>query len=294
MTGMWGRGGLSVVELLKRTAKESWEDDVFAQAGSLAFYHFLAIFPVILLLLMLLTPLADVGKDMRHLLASSFDDFLPSSAAKLVSGAIADLDANAHAARGSLIFGTLVAVWAAINASWAMIVGLNTAYETKEDRGWREIALSAGALAVAVVVLVFAALLAMHTLRVTPGASAIYNLLAPLARWAAVVVILLISFALFYRFGPNLKRREWRWSTPGAVFAAILWIGLTVAFRAWCDRLGNYQQIYGRAAAAVALLLWIYLTSATVLIGAELNSEIEKASGRAGGSREPRPQRRKR
>ncbi|HZU23901.1 MAG TPA: YihY/virulence factor BrkB family protein [Bryobacteraceae bacterium] len=278
MPQTWSLGGLSVIELLKRTARESWEDEVFGQAARLAFYHFLAIFPVLLLVLMALTRLAGAGADMRTALTGSFRQFLPADAASLVAGAINDLTGSARAAAASLFFGALSAVWASFNAAWAMIVGLNIAYEVDEDRDWRRIALISSGLALTVVALIFAALVAMHVLGGSRNGMA-----AGLLRWAAVTGILLISFGLFYRFGPNLKNQAWQWSTPGAVFAALLWVGATFGYREYCDHFGHYQQIYGRAAAMAALLLWMYMTSAAVLIGAELNSEIEKASDHVEG-----------
>src|SRR5581483_9686811 len=177
--------------------------------------------------------------------------FLPQSAAALVAGAISDLSSNARASAASLAFGALSAVWASINAAWAMIVGLNIAYEVNEDRNWARIVRIASALALTVVALIFAALIAMHIL----GGSS-DTVAAGLLRWAAVTVILLISFGLFYRFGPNLKNPAWQWSTPGAIFAAILWVGSTLGFRGYCNRVGHYEQVYGRVAAMAALLLW--------------------------------------
>src|ERR1700722_13279229 len=124
----WSLGGLSVRELLQRTVRESWRDDVFGQAARLAFYHFIAIFPVLLLLLMPLAGLAGTGSDMRQMLTQSLTRVLPPPAALLVSGAIEDLNSSAHAGVFLLVaIGS--SLWAGFNASWAMIVGLNTAYE---------------------------------------------------------------------------------------------------------------------------------------------------------------------
>jgi membrane protein len=275
---MWDLGGLSWRELLKRTIKESWQDEVFGQAGRLAFYQFVSLFPLLLLLLLPLARLSGTGAAMRELLSGSFRRLLPQRAALLVTGAISDLNTNARAG-GDLLIAACGAIWAGINASWAMIRGLNTAYETKEDRNWRQIVKAAAALALAVYSLVFAALLAAHYLGDTLPRGGPALIAIRIAAWGAIAAIVLISFALFYRFGPNLKNRQWQWSTPGAVFGAALWVGCTLLFREYFDRFSSYPRIYGRAAAAAMLLMWMYMTSATVLIGAEMNSEIEKARG---------------
>lgn len=284
MAGMWRLGGLSAAELLKRTARESWEDDVFGLAARLAFYHFLAIFPVLLLVLIPLAALSGAGADMRGLLTRSVRQFLPSDAASLVSAAVADLDSNARAS-GALVIAILGAAWAGFNASWAMISGLNTAYETEEDRSFGQIAARSACLGLAVVVLVVAALFATHYIG-RPVAGSAGSLVRRGCDWAAIVLILMISFGLFYRYGPNLKNDRWQWSTPGAVFGAALWVASTLAVQAYFDHFGSEHRVYGRLGPVAALLIWLYMTSATVLIGAELNAEIEKA---ADGRDQPGP-----
>jgi membrane protein len=282
MAGMWTLGGLRFRELLRRTARESWEDEVFGQAARLAFYHFIAIFPGLLAVLMLLARMAGTGTAMRSVLATSFWQLLPAQAAALVTGAIVDLDANVRG-RGVLVgVAAASAVWAGVNACWAMMVGLNTAYETAEDRAWWKIGRTAVGLGAAVLGLTLEALLATHYAGVAVERAVGRGTLMTLADWTAIAGILLIVLAVFYRFGPNLRRREWRWATPGATFAAVLWICATLAARQYFDHFSSYSRIYGRAAAATMLLMWLYVTNAAVLIGAEMNSEIEKAGEESG------------
>src|SRR5581483_6124222 len=275
MRGMWTLGGLPLRELLRRTARESWEDEVFGQAARLAFYHFIAIFPGLLVLLILLARMEQTGAAMRQVLDTSFRQLLPDQAAALVTGAIADLEANVHA-RGLLLgAATASAVWAGVNACWAMMVGLNTAYETAEDRAWWKIGLTAVALAAAVLALTVIALMAAHYAGAAVERAVGRGTPVHLAEWSAIVGVLLATFAIFYRFAPNLQGSNWRWATPGAAFAAILWVAATLAARQYFDRFSAYPHIFGRAAAAAMLLMWLYLTDAAVLIGGEMNSEIE-------------------
>jgi membrane protein len=271
-------GGLTIFELLKSTARESWQDQVFGQSARLAFYYFLAIFPTLLFLLIPMAHLKNSGAEMRQILADSFQQILPGGTSGLVAGAIRDLDINARQHGFLLLFSAAGAVWAAVNAALAMIVGLNTAYEVRDDRPWHRIGAVAAGLASVVIAIVFVALAGTyyigHALGM-PGRH--FDLLAQLARWVAIFLLLLISLGLFYRFGPNLKGEKSRWITPGAVFAAVLWALSALVFRAYFDTFGTYQQIYGRVASVAMLLMWLYVTSATVLIGAELNCEIAKA-----------------
>jgi membrane protein len=268
-------GDISAFDLLKRTARESWDDEVFGQSARLAFYHFMAIFPALLIVLIPLTRLPSHGSAMERMLTGSFGQILPRESAVLVVNAMADLDKNAKVGGLVLMLGALGALWAGMNASLAMIAGLNQAYETREDRGWLRILLIAAALAVAVIGLVFGTLVALHFAAIVFGPAR--GASRTLVQWLAVVSILTMSFALFYRFAPNLRAHKWVWSFPGAGAGALLWTAATLLLRAYFNQFSSYHEIYGRVAPAAMLLLWLYLTSAAVLIGAELNSEIEKA-----------------
>ena len=100
-------------------------------------------------------------------------------------------------------------------------------------------------------------------------------------QWSVIVMLLFLSFASLYRFAPNLRDQRWEWSTPGAVVATSLWAGSTLLLRTYLH-FSSFQTIYGGLGAVVTLLLWLYLTSAAIFIGGEVNSEIEKAAAEAG------------
>ena len=98
-----------------------------------------------------------------------------------------------------------------------------------------------------------------------------------LLEWVVLIVTVSFSFAILYRFGPNLRDRRWQWSTPGAVCALLLWIAATFGARIYFDHINNYARSYGHLNGVVMLLLWLYVTNGAILIGGEMNSEIEKA-----------------
>ncbi len=160
-----------------------------------------------------------------------------------------------------------------------MIYGLNIAYEVQEHRNWRQMtATIVGmtlSLAVAGTVAVFlifcSAYLQVHFHQ---GAFALHGL-----EWLVVAATLTFSFALLYRFAPCLTDYAWRWSTPpGALAALILWIASTVGARLYFNHVNNYATSYGHLNGVVMLLLWLYVTNGAILIGGEMNSEIEKAA----------------
>ncbi len=284
MVDLWTLGGLSWRELLKRTWRESWQDAVFGQAARLAFYHFLAIFPSLLLLMFLLLKSPEFGSAMRHTLADALRQIMPQGSAELIQKVIYELDARAHEGIGAITAG-LAAAWAALNGTWAMTSALNTAYEVQERRTFWKIALTVFGLTLAILILSVVALavvlygiqialvIARH-FEIHSNSALVFRLI----EWPAIAVLLLLAFALFYRFGPNLSDREWRWSTPGAAIALILWIGSALLIRFYFDLFHSYDRIYSGLSAVAMLLIWLYFTSAAVLIGGELNSEIEKAA----------------
>jgi membrane protein len=215
--------GLSWRELVKRTCRSSWEDEVFGQAARLAFYYFLGIFPALLLLLLLLDTFGNTGSELRNTLLDSFQQVVPREASALITKTTGELNAKAVIGSGAL-WAALSAAWATLNGTWAMIVGLNRAYEVKEERRWWRVLSIAFGLTISLGLMGLMALgtmlygsragttisqhLGVHTLSPYPWR---------VIQWPVIIDLLLFSFASLYRFGPNLKDRRWQWSTPGAL-----------------------------------------------------------------------------
>lgn len=281
-------GGLSLRELARRTARESWKDAVFGHGSRMAFYHFLAIFPSLLVFLGLAGRVPHLGEHIRDAVRDLVQQLLPGPASLMLGNMLTEL--NQHAMSGQLLTSLAGALWAALNGTWAMIFGLNMAYEVQERRPWWKLGTTIAALtvslalsgSVALLLIFFGGELANRFSRqhLSPGEAAIAF---RAFEWAILVALLLSSFALLYRFGPNLRDHQWRWSTPGALFALILWIGSTLAARLYFEHVDNYQRVYGHLNSVVMLLLWLYVTNGAILIGGEMNSEIEKAGARRDG-----------
>ena len=281
MKSLWSLGGLSWRELIVRTWHETWEDEIFGQAARLAFYHFLAIFPCLLLLFFVLSNLPPAEAQLRNTLLESLRSLLPASSSELMESMIPQLKDTAHTGMAAWSAG-VSAVWAAVNGTWAVIGGLNIAYEVKEQRPtWKVVAIAV-ALAIALAVLFLIALTVTAV-----AARWIPELGLRWLQWPMIGVLLLISFALFYRFGPNLSDRAWQWSTPGAGLAMVLWLTAAGLMRFYSAHFHSYRVVYKQLNGAATLLLWFYFTSAAVLIGGEMNSEIEKAARERDGQPHP-------
>ena len=267
------------------------------QLGSLSNY-FLGIFPALLLLLVLLNTFASTGSEFRNALLDSFQQIFPPDGSALITKTTGELNERAAIGTGA-IWAVLVAAWAILNGTWAMIVGLNKAYGIKEERPWWKISIIAFGLTISLATM---GLMALAAMLYGSRAGAIishhlglhaHTVAWRVMQWLVIVILLLVSFASIYRFGPNLKDQRCQWSTPGAVVATSLWAGSTLLLRISQQHFSTSSTIYGGLSAVVTLLLWLYLTSAAIFIGAEINSEIEKAAVEAGHRDVRRPEQRR-
>lgn len=290
MAEWWIIRAISWRELARRTWREMWDDEVFAKSARLAFYFFFALFPVLLLLVVLLTETGRSGSQFRKILLDAFNQVLPPNASALIAKTIRQQNAHPLLGTGALLSGA-TAVWGALNGTWATIAALNDAYEVKERRSWRRLFITIVGLTISLSVLDFIALAiilygnqAGIIIGRRLGAPVIFAILWRVGEWAVIVILLLSSFALLYRFAPNIKNGRWQWSTPGAVIAVILWVAATLLLRVYQEHFGS-SRIYGDVNAVATLLLWLYFTGAAILIGGEMNSEIEKASAEVGRKR---------
>jgi membrane protein len=288
MSDLCSLRGLSWREFLKRTCCSSWEDEVFGQAARLAFYYFLGIFPALMLLLLLLDTFGSTGSELRNTLLDSFQQIVPRGASALIAKTTGELTAKAIIGSGAL-WAALSAAWATLNGTWAMIVGLNRAYEVKEERRWWRSLTIAFGLTISLGVMGLMALGAMlygrraeTTMNQHFGGYTLFPFPWRVIQWPVIIVLLLFSFASLYRFGPNLKHQRWQWSTPGAVVAIALWVGSTLLLRIYQEHFSSSGRIYGGLEPVATLLLWLYSTGAAILIGGEANSEIEKAASKTG------------
>ncbi len=278
---LWTLGGLSLFELLRRTARHSWKDAVFGQGSRMAFYQFLAIFPALLMFLAICARVPHFNDHMKDALQHLSSQVLPAEASSLFEQMLGEL--NQRALTGLQLISTFAgAAWAAHNGTWAIIYGLNRAYEVEEHRSrwelWLTVIGLTLALALAGAVAVF---LIFCGVRLQADMHPSYIALR-MAEWLVLILLLSFSFAVLYRFGPNLRDHKWSWSTPGAVCALILWVGATVAARLYFDHINSYQRSYGHLSGVAMFLLWLYFTNGAILIGGEMNSEIEKAAAEKG------------
>ncbi|HZT58915.1 MAG TPA: YihY/virulence factor BrkB family protein [Pyrinomonadaceae bacterium] len=273
-------GGLSWKQLAKRVYEETTEDGILGYAAQLSYYFLLALFPALLFLTSLLGYFAGTDLELRAGLFRYLSAVLPGDASQLVAKTVNDVTQGSGG--GKLSFGILATLWAASSGMTAISESLNAAYDLKETRPWWKVRLVAIALTVALSFLIVTALVLVlygHNLAdavaVRYGMGDEFALVWKIAQWPIVLVFVLLSFALIYYFAPDTRGRGWKWLTPGSVIGVALWLLVSFAFRAYLHFFNTYSTTYGSLGAVIILMLWFYFTGAAILVGGEINSEIE-------------------
>lgn len=263
--------------ILRRVYVESLDDRITTVAAGITFFSLLALFPAITALVSLYGLIADPAAVRDHLFALSF--MLPAGTFQIVEDQVSRILAQGEAELGfKLAIGLAIALWGANAGVKAAIDGLNIAYEETEKRGFLMLNALSLTFTFAAILLVLAAAgmvtvapLIIAELGLPPAAT--WAIAA--GRWVLTFVVLTVALSVIYRFGPSRENARWRWVTWGSAVAAMLWILVSISLSIYLSRFTDYNATYGSLGAAVALMMWIWLSSCAVLIGAELNAEIE-------------------
>jgi membrane protein len=265
-------------DVARRTLKEVKSDNVPITAAGVAFYGMLALAPTMVALVSiygLVTTPDEAAKQVQGLTSA-----LPGEAARLLVDQLKSITgANSSGLGIKLALSLVGLLWSASSGTTALIRGLGIAYDEPEGRGFvklRSRALVLTLIAIVGAVLVLGLTVALPAILDAAGFSSVGKTVGLVLRWPLLGLLGLVGLAALYRYGPDRDKPRWRWVSPGAVLATILWVIGTGLFALYAGRFGSYNQTYGTLAGAVVLLLWLYLTSLAVLVGAELNSELER------------------
>ena len=287
MASLWALGNLGWRELAKRVWKEIQEDEVFGRAAELSYYFLLALFPFLIFLTSIIGFVLGSGTGTRRTLFDYLARVMPPSAYQLITDTMTEV--SAASSGGKISFGILAALWAASNGLSAITSSLNTAYDVKETRPWWKQRLTAIALTIALSVFIISALVLVVAggsiadwLAATFGLGSTFPVAWKIIQWPVVLGCMIFAFALIYYFAPDLHDQKWTWLTPGSAIGVVLWLLVSIAFRVYLQFFDSYSATYGSLGAVIILMLWLYLTGAAVLIGGEINSEIEHAAAQQG------------
>ena len=279
----WAIPAKGWLAVLKRSWAEMGKDNLTLIASGVAFYAFLALVPLLGAIVLTYGLVAEPSSVVQHF--QQLSTMLPADAARLIGEQLMNVVNTAGNKKGfGLLLALLLAFWGATKATGAIVTALNITYEEEETRGFVKrtalnLAMVLGAV-LAVGVAMAAITIFSQVERLIPGAPGIVLLLIRLVSWVALALLAAGGAAAVYRYAPDRDNAKWRWLTPGSVFAAVAWGALTAGFGVYVANFGNYNATYGSLGAVVVLLTWLYLTALLLLLGAELNAELEHQTER--------------
>lgn len=265
-----------------RVWAELGDDHVATFAAGVAFFGLLALFPAVGATIALAAVVLDpvmIELQLQGLLSA-----LPPGAAQIVQDQLRDVVASSRGDVGiAAIAGLLISLYSAAKGMKVLIEGMNLAYDEKEKRGFLRLNLLAiGMTLGAILVLIgaLAAMVAVPAMLGNLGMTQAGEALLRYGRWIVLGVMALVGLAALYRYGPSRDAPKWRWVSPGSVLATVLWILGSAAFSVYAANFGSYNETYGALGGVIVLLTWLWLSAYVVLLGAELNSEIEHQTRR--------------
>ncbi len=269
--------------ILVRAAKSSLADGITDIAATLAYYAFLAV-PAILLLSVGIFSLV-AGPDTVNSLMDRLEGVVPPEAISLFRDSLNRTLDNSRGGIALVAVGSVVAIWTASGAMTGLIRGLNRVYGRTETRGFvrqrrASLVLLACALLAAGLVLTLL-VLGPVVVDAVGGALDLEDEIGWIwwtVQWPILVLALLGVFATLLYFGPDVEDRHWRYITPGAVVAVVLWNLVSGLFGVYVSLVGSYNKVWGSLAAVIILLTWLWLSALVLLFGAEINAEVERAA----------------
>jgi membrane protein len=268
--------------VLRRTVREFRDDNLTDWAAALTYYAVLALFPALLVFVALIGLFGQYPKTTDSLL-EIVGKLGPQSAIDTFRGPITSVVRNKGGAGALLGVGLLGAVWSASGYVGAFMRASNAIYEVEEGRRfWK---LRPIQIAVTLVMVLMAAAVAMAIVVTGPLAHAIGDVIGlggtavlvwDVAKWPVLLVVVLTMFAILYYVAPNVRLPGFRWLSPGAVLAIVIWLISSVAFGVYVRNFGSYNKTYGALGGVIIFLVWMWLTNLALLLGAEFNAELER------------------
>lgn len=279
-------------EVVIRVWNQSWLDNIGLVAAGVAFYGFLALVPLLGILVLGYGIFSQPATVIDHV--TTMVRFLPPDVVKLIGQLLMNaVHASEQGSRLGILAALSVALYAGSNGAGAIMSALNIAYEEKEKRGLLRfygiaIIITVGATLIALVAL--AVMAAVGELeRILPKATPAMLVVGKAGLYAAMALLAAGVAATLYRFGPSRQDARWQWLTPGSIFTSIVWLLLAIGFSFYVTRLTDYSATYGSIAAIVMLLTWMYLSAYAFLFGAELNAELEHQTAKDSTTGRPEP-----
>jgi membrane protein len=279
---------LASIRALKATVQEFQRDDALGIAAQLAYYLILALFPFILVLVSLLGTFGS--EELASEVLGYFQQVMPEQAYEIIKDFTDNIISGKAEAPGLFTFGILFTLWAASGAFAALINALNRAYDVQETRPFwkvRGIAILM-TLGLSVLILIGVLLLVLgpqigEAIANVFGLERTFLVVWEVARWPVALFFMMFTVALLYYFAPDVDQ-PFRWITPGGLIGVLLWVLASVGFNFYVSNFGSYNKTYGSIGAVIVLLLYLYISSLTILFGATLNATLVRMKEEISGS----------
>lgn len=278
-------------DILIRVFKSLSEDRVLANAAGVTFYGLLALFPAIAALVSIYGLFADPADISRQL--DTMRDLLPGGAIDVIGEQMRRVAEQAPGALGfGAVVGLLIALWSANSGMKALFDALNVVYDEKERRGFFKLNAVSLALTIGAIVFVLAAIGFIVALPVALELLPLRGVLQWLIhalRWPMLLLAIIVALALLYRFGPSRDQPRWRWVSWGSAVAGVVWVTASAGFSWYAENFGAYNKTYGSLGAVIGFMTWMWISAIVILLGGELNAEIEHQTSRDTTTGAPRP-----
>jgi membrane protein len=266
--------------VVKRTVSEFRDDNLTDWAAALTYYAILSIFPA---LIVLVSILGLAGDSATNTVLDNINQLGPGPAQDIVTGAIKQIASSQGTAGVAFVLGLVAALWSASGYVGAFSRASNVIYETEEGRPfWKLRPLQVGMTLVLLLLVALSAIAIVISGPVTAQVGKLFGLegtaitIFNIAKWPVIVLIVITMLAILYYGAPNVRHPGFRWITPGGVFAVLLWIAASAGFALYVSNFSSYNATYGSLAGVIVFLIWLWISNVAVLLGAEMNAEVER------------------
>ena len=283
LPGALSLGGLSVASLTRRVWSSLIQDEIVDRSAELAYYFLFAMFPALILLSGMFSLFASTSAQTNLELMLYLAKVIPPAAFVSVEAAFSQTTRESNT--GHILFGAIAALWAATYGMSSAQTILNVIYRTKETRPYWKAKVIAMISTMAIFVLVCSAMLLLvlgddlakffsSELMFNPALLTLWKIV----KFVAALFFMSLVFSITYRWGPAGSKRRWRWISPGAIVGILGWLAVSMGFRIYLHFYDPYATTYGSFGAVIVLLTWFYVSGFMLLLGAEINSTIERAA----------------
>jgi membrane protein len=268
--------------ILKRTGKQFNSDNLTVWAAALTYYGILSLFPA---LLVLISALRLTGRGTTQRVLDSLTSTAPGPTRTVLTTAVTNLQQGQQSTAGILaVVGVLAALWSASGYIGAFMQASNAIYSVPEGRPiWKKLPIRLGITVAAGLIVAVAALSIVFTGGLAKQVGKLLHLgstvvlVWDIAKWPVLVLLISLLFALLYWGAPNARHGGFRWVTPGSLVAVLVWIAASAGFAVYVGNFGSYNKTYGSLAAVIVFLVWMWISNLAVLLGAELDAEIQRS-----------------